>query len=121
MQRAIEALRMDDGTNTLTKALFMRFIIHIVGDIHQPLHSSEMYNLTYPTGDLGGNIETIYTVDKKKSKLHSYFDAGAYYIQPEDDFLERPLNASALEYMSSWSSNLTTKYPRSYFGERLDI
>jgi len=39
-----------------------------------------MYNLTYPTGDLGGNIETIYTHDSKKSKLHSYFDAGAYYV-----------------------------------------
>lgn len=102
MQRAQEALLNDDGTNTFTKALFMRMIIHIVGDIHQPLHSAEMYNLSYPTGDLGGNVQSIYTIEGKRVKLHAYFDAGAFYIQPVDDFLDRPLNASSLTYMDQW-------------------
>lgn len=36
----------------------MRFVLHIVGDIHQPLHSIQFYNNTYngPKGDMGGNL-----------------------------------------------------------------
>jgi len=60
LQRAAEALKHDNGKNTMTKAVFMRMIIHVLGDLHQPLHSSELFNLTYPTGDLGGNLEYIY-------------------------------------------------------------
>jgi hypothetical protein len=31
-------------------------VVHLVGDIHQPLHSVALYNLTYPKGDIGGNL-----------------------------------------------------------------
>lgn len=31
-----------------------RFLLHIVGDLHQPLHSVNMFNETYKNGDLGG-------------------------------------------------------------------
>lgn len=31
-----------------------RYLLHLVGDIHQPLHSTMMFNATYKTGDLGG-------------------------------------------------------------------
>ena len=37
----------------------MRLLIHIVGDVHQPLHNVNMYNTTYTDGDIGGNRETI--------------------------------------------------------------
>ena len=32
-----------------------RFLLHLVGDIHQPLHSTSMYNSTFKKGDMGGN------------------------------------------------------------------
>jgi hypothetical protein len=31
-----------------------RFLLHLVGDIHQPLHSVNMYNSIHKTGDKGG-------------------------------------------------------------------
>lgn len=33
-----------------------RFLLHLVGDIHQPLHSVSMYNASLKTGDLGGRF-----------------------------------------------------------------
>ena len=29
--------------------------MHYIGDVHQPLHVTENYNLKFPAGDLGGN------------------------------------------------------------------
>jgi hypothetical protein len=31
-----------------------RYLLHLVGDIHQPLHSVNMYNNIHKTGDKGG-------------------------------------------------------------------
>jgi hypothetical protein len=39
---------------TFERAFMARYLLHLVGDIHQPLHSTMMYNNTYKTGDLGG-------------------------------------------------------------------
>ena len=36
------------------RAWMARYLLHLVGDIHQPLHSTMMFNATYKTGDLGG-------------------------------------------------------------------
>ena len=33
-----------------------RYLLHVVGDIHQPLHSTNYFNGTFKTGDLGGNL-----------------------------------------------------------------
>lgn len=62
--------------------MFIRYALHVVGDIHQPLHSSNFYNETYATvdGDIAGNRETIYTTDGVKTKIHSYWDSGAFFF-----------------------------------------
>jgi hypothetical protein len=31
-----------------------RYLLHLVGDIHQPLHSVSMFNSSYKKGDYGG-------------------------------------------------------------------
>lgn len=36
------------------RAFMARYLLHVVGDIHQPLHSTMMFNNTYKNGDLGG-------------------------------------------------------------------
>ena len=41
--------------NSAERALFARYLVHLAGDIHQPLHSVALFNTTYPNGDLGGN------------------------------------------------------------------
>lgn len=33
-----------------------RYLLHLVGDIHQPLHSVTMYNSTLKKGDMGGTF-----------------------------------------------------------------
>ena len=66
----------------------MRLLIHIVGDMHQPLHNVNMYNYTYPNSDLGGNKENLMLLNNTLMILHSYFDSGALRL----DSFNRPLN-----------------------------
>jgi len=41
------------------RAFMARYLLHVVGDIHQPLHDTMMFNGTYKTGDLGGKEDVI--------------------------------------------------------------
>lgn len=45
--------------HTVFKAQMIRMLLHIIGDMHQPLHNSNYYNTTYPNGDQGGNLQKI--------------------------------------------------------------
>ena len=42
--------------HTWAKAQMIRYILHVIGDMHQPLHNSNFYNASFKKGDLGGNL-----------------------------------------------------------------
>jgi hypothetical protein len=63
------------STDKDAQAQALRFIIHFVGDIHQPLHCATRVSSALPDGDRGGNLVSI-TVAGKKTNLHSYWDGG---------------------------------------------
>lgn len=59
------------------KSYALRLLIHYLGDIAQPLHSTTRVNDEFPKGDLGGNRVPLpyhYTVDN----LHALWDAAIY-------------------------------------------
>ena len=73
---------LEDNVNILktstdkdAQAQALRFIIHFVGDIHQPLHSATRVSSALPEGDRGGNSVSI-KVAGKTTNLHSYWDGG---------------------------------------------
>lgn len=54
----------------------MRFLIHVLGDIHQPLHASTLVNEKFLKGDFGGNLFLLNFKDGI-SNLHKLYDSGA--------------------------------------------
>jgi hypothetical protein len=55
------------------RALQIAWLLHLVGDIHQPLHTStrETSDPAEATGDRGGNL---FLLDSKNRNLHAYWD-----------------------------------------------
>jgi hypothetical protein len=55
----------------------LKYLIHIVGDMHQPLHVTEMFSDEFPSGDEGGNLFPItYEVEGQKfTELHALWDS----------------------------------------------
>jgi hypothetical protein len=61
-QTQIEAFRTvlasPDATDDL-KSYDLAWVLHLVGDIHQPLHATSRFTATQPSGDEGGNLVKI--------------------------------------------------------------
>ena len=53
-------------------------LIHYIGDISQPLHTTSVVDHEYPDGDQGGNLETIEPVIEGVSDLHYVWDSVIY-------------------------------------------
>jgi hypothetical protein len=44
-----------NGNDPERKAIALAWLFHLVGDIHQPLHTAQLFTVEYPDGDRGGN------------------------------------------------------------------
>jgi hypothetical protein len=57
------------------KAVYLCWLLHLVGDIHQPLHCTQMVSEQFPQGDQGGNLVLIRTRDSVTPiRLHIFWD-----------------------------------------------
>ena len=69
------AVLKNDSETMEQRAIALAWFIHLVGDIHQPLHTASLYNNDYPNGDLGGNsINVFVTQGGYPTNLHSFWD-----------------------------------------------
>jgi hypothetical protein len=55
------------------RAVFLSWLIHLVGDVHQPLHCSSWFDADRPNGDKGGN-EFFVKPKGRGISLHSFWD-----------------------------------------------
>ena len=56
------------------RAVALCWVMHLVGDIHQPLHAISMFSQQFPDGDRGGN-EIVVRDDDVVMRVHAYWDA----------------------------------------------
>ncbi|KAK8790876.1 hypothetical protein WA158_005507 [Blastocystis sp. Blastoise] len=76
----------------------LRMYIHIVSDLHQPLHVFELVNDDYPTGDKGGLKFKVLLPNRKQNKgvsLHKVYDDCGYFSKKDKD-LSTPESLSEL-------------------------
>ena len=60
-------------TSAKDRAIYIAWIEHVVGDIHQPLHAACEVSTQFPDGDKGGNTQAI-LVHGKAMNLHAFWD-----------------------------------------------
>lgn len=57
------------------KAIYLCWLIHLVGDAHQPLHCVDLFNEQFPDGDFGGNLAVVRLPHAMQPvKLHIFWD-----------------------------------------------
>jgi hypothetical protein len=57
----------DKGTDPAERLLAFKFLLHFVGDVHQPLHASDHH-------DRGGNCIGLAPSPSRETNLHAYWD-----------------------------------------------
>jgi hypothetical protein len=56
------------------KAIYLCWLLHLVGDIHQPLHCTTLFSEEFPEGDRGGNLALLRIGNGRPTKLHPMWD-----------------------------------------------
>lgn len=54
------------------KSYDLVWLLHLIGDVHQPLHATNRITQSHPSGDAGGNLVKLF--GNASSNLHSYWD-----------------------------------------------
>jgi hypothetical protein len=70
------------GGNSEQKVNALSWLIHLFGDIHQPLHCIERFNVFNPSGDRGGNG---FKLKGHPNNLHSLWDSSVNVFRAIDD------------------------------------
>ena len=94
--QAVSTLR-NPQTPDPQKAWMLRILDHLVGDLHQPLHSVNRYSRRHPDGDRGGNLFELSLPPREDGgyvpdNLHAFWDgtAGLFpRIQPGQAWTRR--------------------------------
>ncbi|HXI25216.1 MAG TPA: S1/P1 nuclease, partial [Pyrinomonadaceae bacterium] len=88
------------------RAIDLAWILHLVGDIHQPLHTSGRVTATETGGDAGGNFFTL----GPKLSLHSYWDGIVDRAQPR-----HAPNETFPNYIKRLTQTFESAFPKSHF------
>lgn len=110
VNNAIKALSANVNKTTAERALFARYLVHVVGDIHQPLHSASMYNESFPSGDRGGNSIKIELLNGSTQNLHAFWDAGALKVQNDSWVISRPMDIQNITALKAVANALINEY-----------
>lgn len=78
------ALLLEHHASLLEQVVALRVLIHVAGDLHQPLHAATRVSRAYPDGDAGGNRVEL-PRNKIAHNLHAYWDrAGGALLYNRD-------------------------------------
>jgi len=87
------------------QAVSLRYLLHFVGDIQQPLHCSDAFFAAQPNGDAGGNG---FHITGTWNNLHSLWDYGGGYLT---DSLSRPLSSASQTTLNNKVASIEADYP----------
>jgi hypothetical protein len=118
--RRFTAILADKTKPDAERAEALRFLMHFVGDIHQPLHAVSFESDQHPTGDRGGNSYPILPpkgfdgTGRAPSQLHSLWDGGAGLF-PQ---VRRPLTPETSTLIRRQADTLIATIPLDGLAER---
>ncbi len=106
-----EAELASPRTSASERLLALKFLLHFVGDIHQPLHASDDH-------DAGGNLKSVTAAGLGSGTLHGFFDTPFVQRLGADpvavgDALARRITAADV---AAWSSGTPTQWAVESFG-----
>jgi len=93
-----EKVLSDTNANPELRAAMLSYLIHLVGDMHQPLHCASLFTASYPTGDRGAN--DFYVMPGQTGvRLHGIWDG---------------LLGTSMNPRTQWNyaTEIDAKYPR---------
>ena len=105
----LAATLTDPAAGDSARAVALAWVLHLVGDAHQPLHNSARITPQDPQGDRGGNLFLLAGM-YPRSNLHAYWDALVGFAEPwragdrdEAAYVGRVSAGLARRYTPGWA------------------
>lgn len=98
----------NNDANNFERARFLAFLVHIVGDLHQPLHAVSRISAQHPDGDQGGNLFHV-RYHNQEVKLHHLWDIGVGDFDVD----------SNMNTINAMTETITAQYPENMFGKKI--
>ncbi|WP_162409319.1 S1/P1 nuclease [Acuticoccus sediminis] len=109
--QALEALSLTSAmlgnpeADPSERAFALCWVLHIIGDIHQPMHVGDLFSADFPTGNAGATMSYVLDpVTRTPIPLHVLWDSNA-------------LRVPSLEAVDRAALTFTNRHPRSAFAE----
>ncbi|MGI8640136.1 MAG: S1/P1 nuclease [Pyrinomonadaceae bacterium] len=115
---AFDKMLRDSSASDEDKAIALGWILHLVGDIHQPLHDSARVTQYDPKGDQGGNLFIVSPKGAKgenRVSLHWYWDSIVGRNIPRNN------DACDTDYLPPIAQEIMKNYPFAKMQNRLEI
>lgn len=113
---AFDVLLRSDAKPNDEKAIALAWLLHIGGDIHQPLHCTSRVTETEKKGDQGGNLFLISPKNaKERVALHWYWDSIIGRNIP------RINDACDSDYLPKIANKITKKHSFAKMSDRLKL
>ena len=113
---AFDKMLRDAAASDADKAIALAWILHLGGDIHQPLHDSGRVTKDDPKGDQGGNLFMLSPKDAKgeaRLNLHWFWDSIIGRNLPRQN------DACDSDYLPPIAREIMKKYPAAKMQNRL--
>lgn len=107
----------DEKVADRDKAIAIAWIMHLIGDLHQPLHTSARVTDDEPKGDQGGNLFLLTpkgTPRESQENLHWFWDSIVTQSVPYKNECER-------EYIARVARQLTKRHSFASVQSRLNV
>jgi len=106
-----------DKPRAVDQARHLAFLVHLVADLHQPLHSTSVHDDEHPSGNAGGNA---FRLKGEWRNMHSLWDDGCGYLTAYNDINPYGTKKDALEggevfRIKQLAAEITKEFPSSYF------
>jgi len=100
------AVARDESVALRERAMALCWVIHILQDLHQPLHAAQLFSAEMPDGDRGGSKRYVRAApDAQATTFHRFWD-------------ERVLTATAtVDEMEAKGRDMAAAYPRAALSE----
>lgn len=109
--QGIEALELTYGmisnpeSSPTERAWALCWLMHVLGDVHQPMHVSDIFSKQFPAGNMAGSMGYVMDpVSESPITLHILWDSNV-------------LRVPTLEAVDRHAAEFMKKYPRSAFPE----
>ena len=95
----------DPKSTDFNKGFSERILLHVIGDLHQPLHAVSQFSQPHPDGDRGGNLFYLGS-NSVASNLHAYWDNGGGFLMTKGEVDDEALRAMAETVEEKWPCDL---------------